>query len=157
MEGSVHHYVSHGRVDVRNLIKHNKRGLISPHFASRFQSAHPFGFFGKLTRGGTAKQSILLIAQCKCNNFAISPEVDDYLSFRGQFRQKLVHIFKSISLLQPLKDTLDLVRVIQCPRAQSQLCYLGWGKQWQWFLLQHNNKKEHWHMWDKSTVIKSWT
>ena len=46
MEGSVHHYVSHGRVDVRNLIKNNKRGLISAHFARGFRYAHPFGFFG---------------------------------------------------------------------------------------------------------------
>lgn len=84
----------------------------------------------------------------------IHPGVE-YLFLWGQLSQEFVNIFKWVPFLQPIKDIGDLLLVLQHPRAQGQLCHLGWGKQWQCLLLQNNNEKEHWSLWAASTAMKS--
>ena len=79
-------------------------------------------------RGDLARYVILPSAESKFNGIALRADADYYLSFSCELSQKLVHVCKRVTFLQSIENGVDLVCVIQCPGAQSQLCHLDRGQ-----------------------------
>lgn len=74
-----------------------------------------------------------------------------YPSICCQLCQEFLHIFNSITILKLVKDKVDLVRVIECPRSQYQLCHLSRSEDWQGFGLKRRTSTRY----QKAAIAKN--